>query len=224
MSDFFQNIEVDLKKATESLSDKVYRILEENILNATYPSGTSLSEGDIAIALNVSRSPVREALLRLEAAGLVERAKKGRVVTEVKKTYIEDNFELWKMVESYGIALACTRFTEEDIQAIEDALSHLAKCRNSSDALAYREANYAFHAALVLPCRNNALLSMYKTVLERVKWASHYSLEWPSEIEDSVNSHNKIFEAYLNRDAVLVERLAREHIASAAERVKHKVS
>ena len=139
MSDFFQNIEVDLKKATESLSDKVCRILEENILNAAYPSGTSLSEGDIAIALNVSRSPVREALLRLEAAGLVERAKKGRVVTEVKKNYIE--------------------------------------------------ANYAFHAALVLPCRNNALLSMYKTVLERVKWASHYSLEWPSEIEDSVNSH-----------------------------------
>ena len=224
MTEFFNGTGVNLKKDVESLSDKVYFILEKGILNATYPSGMSLGECDIAAALNVSRSPVREALLRLEAAGLVERTPRGRIVTEVKQSYIEQNFELWTMVESYGIALASTRYNDEDLKFIEAAREHMAECRELGDPIRYREANYGFHAALVQPCRNDALLAMYKTVLERVRWASHYSLELHSEIEDSVVSHNKIYAAYVDRNAALVEKLARDHIQDAVRRVKLKVT
>lgn len=223
MASYSNTVErTDLKEYSVPLSEKVYLLLEEGILNTTYPSGMSLNECEIAEALNVSRSPVREALVKLESSGLVTRTRKGRVVSEIGPDDVRHNFEAWQMVESFSAGIACKRSSEAQIQEIVAALERLSQCNAQKDIARYREANYEFHACLVRPCNNPVLLSVYQNVVNHVKWASHYSLESPAEIDDSASSHSKILAAYIARDSALVEKLVRDHIEAAAQRASQK--
>lgn len=212
----------DLKKDSESLSDKVFSILESGILNATYPSGMSLNECDIAESLNVSRSPVREALVKLESAGLAKRTKRGRVVAEIGPDDIQHSYEIWQMVESFAAARGCLLYNDTQMQAIQQAFDALVRHTQTGNVEEYRKANFEFHASLVAPCRNPYLVSFYQSAINRVKWASLYSLEEKNEIVGSVSGHREILEAYRMRLDKKVYDLISVHILNAEQRTTNK--
>lgn len=212
----------DFRIDTESLSDKVYGLLEDGILAGRFPPGMSLNEVELAEMLNVSRSPVREALFRLESAGLAKKTRRSRVVAEIDPDELQNNYQLWEMTETFGAALACRLCDEGQLREIRSALDRMTQYALAHDPENYRRANYEFHECLVKPCGNPLLVSMHRDILNRIQWATHYSLEISEDIDSSAVSHEKILSAFAHRDVALTEELLEEHIRDAARRVLSK--
>lgn len=203
---------------TESLADKVYNIIESNIINVKIPPGANLSEDNIAKSLNISRSPVREALFRLEYTGLVKKSSTGRVVAEIDKKELIDNYQAWKMTESFTAVLASKNATEEDIKKLEKTKRLLETFTDTRRLDEYRKYNYEFHAQLVAPCPNNYLINIHKNILNRVQWCYNYSISLISDMKLSTIFHEKIFEAYKNEELENLETYIKDHIQAASER------
>ena len=201
---------------------KIYSILEENIISMALLPESKLVEDNIARALGVSRSPVREALMQLENAGLVVRKTgKGRVVASFTEREVVDNYEVWEMIESYTGGLACLTATEEDFRKTEAILDQMKELSSVvGEYNNYRHLNYSFHYNMIAPCSNKVLIRMYENALKPIKWCWNLSIFWERDISRSYAEHNKLLNVYRNRDRGRYETLARRHIHDASERFR----
>lgn len=202
----------------KSLADKVYDIIENNIINLDIPPGSSLSEENIAKTLNISRSPVREALFRLECKGLVKRSSTGRIVAEITKKELIDNYQAWKMTESFTAVLASKNATEKDIEKLTKTKNLLENFTDQRMLDEYRNYNYEFHTHLVAPCPNDYLINIHENILNRVQWCYNYSISLASDMKHSTILHEKIYNAYVNKDYNSLNEYIKEHIQAASER------
>jgi len=206
----------------DPLVRKIYTLLEENIISMILPPESKLVEENIARALGVSRSPVRDALLQLENAGLVvRRPGKGRVVASFTEREVIDNYEVWEMVESYTGGLACLTATEEDFQKIEAVLDQMRQYASAEgEFAAYRHLNFRFHHNMVLPCPNKTLIRMYENALKPIKWCWNLSILWQSDRSLSLSEHEQLLDLYRKRDRERYENLVKMHIHEASERFR----
>ena len=201
---------------------KIYSLLEENIISMALLPESKLVEDNIARALGVSRSPVREALMQLENAGLVVRkAGKGRVVASFTEREVIDNYEVWEMIESYTGGLACLTATEEDFRKIGAILNQMKELSSvEGEFNNYRHLNYSFHYNMIAPCSNKALIRMYENALKPIKWCWNLSIFWQRDFSRSFDEHDELLNVYRNRDRAKYERLVRRHIHDASERFR----
>ena len=202
----------------DSLADKVYNIMEKNIISLEIPPGTNLSESDIAKSFNISRSPVREAFYKLECKGLVKKTSSGRVVSEINKKELINNYQAWKMTESFTAALASKEATEKDIETLNETKNLLENFSDQEMLSEYRKYNYDFHVQLVAPCPNDYLVKIHKNILNRVEWCYNYSISLISDMELSSFLHDKIYNAYVNKKTDKLKKHISEHIDIASER------
>jgi DNA-binding GntR family transcriptional regulator len=219
--DFLKKMAEQPPLTTDLLVHKIYSLLEENILTMSLPPDSKLVEDNIAKVLGVSRSPVREALIQLENAGLVVRKEgKGRVVAGFSEQEIIDNYQVWEMIEGFAGGLACLTATEEDFKTIEETLARMQDLSDvEGNRPEYRRLNYSFHSSMVLPCRNKLLIRMYENALKPIRWCWNLSILWQHDLDRSYSEHRLIFDAYRARERQTFERLVRQHIAEAAERM-----
>ena len=206
--------------SNESLADKVCNLLESSILNMELKPGTVLSEDEIAATLNVSRSPVREALLRLEHIGLVDKERKSRVVSSITEEKIINNYHIWAMVESYTAGLACLNATAQEMSAMREAIKEMEQSKDGGDIMNYHDLNYQFHEMLVAPCPYKRLIEQHKNALSHIRWGYNYTLMWLEDIGYSNSQHSDILNAYSERDRESVERAVREHTGNASSRLQ----
>jgi DNA-binding GntR family transcriptional regulator len=202
------------------LVNRIYSILEDNIIKMTLPPESKLTEEDIARILGVSRSPVREALMRLENSGLVVRKiGKGRVVASFTEKEVVENYEVWEMIEIFAGGLACISAQDPDYAKIEEVLSQMKRSSTTEDDFyLYRNLNYRFHSNMVNPCPNKALVRIYENALKPIDWCWNLSMLWQRTISNSYSEHEQIFDAYRRRDRTAYEKLVRQHIRDASER------
>lgn len=201
---------------------KIYSLLEENIINGALLPESKLVEENIARVLGVSRSPVREALMQLENAGLVVRKTgKGRVVASFAEREVIDNYEVWEMIESYTGGLACLTATEEDFRKIEAILHQMEELSSVEGEFSnYRHLNYSFHYHMIAPCSNRALIRMYENALKPIKWCWNLSIFWKRDFSRSYGEHDELLDVYRKRDRAMYEMLVRRHIHDASERFR----
>ena len=204
------------------LVQKIYTLLEENIINMVLLPESKLVEENIARALGVSRSPVREVLIQLENAGLVVRKTgKGRVVASFTEQELIDNYQVWEMAESYTCGLACLTATERDFLKVEAILERMKKLSGAEkDFRAYRELNYRFHSQLAAPCPNKTLIRIYENALKPIRWCWNLSLLWRRDVTRSYDEHRDLFAAYRARNRKAFERLVRKHCQAASVRFR----
>jgi DNA-binding GntR family transcriptional regulator len=204
------------------LVNKIYTLLESNIINMTLPPESKLVEENIAHVLGVSRSPVREALMRLENAGLVVRKiGKGSVVASFTEQEIIDNYEVWEMIESFAGGLACLSAKDDDYRKIEDILNQMKELTGAEgDFDAHPRLNYSLHCHMVAPCPNKALVRMYENSLKPIKWCWNLSILWQFDLPHSYTEHKQIFDIYRQRDRAEYQTLVRKHIRDASERFR----
>lgn len=203
------------------LVGKIFNILEENIIGMTLSPGTKLVEENIARALGVSRSPVREALMRLENAGLVVRqGGKGRVVVSFTEQEVIDSYEVREMIESYAGGLACLAAEEDDFRKIEDILDQMkALSGGMNDAIAYLELNYDLHYRMITPCPNKLLIRMFENALKPIKWCWNLNVTWQyGPTASAYERHRRLFDIYRTRDREAYEKAARMHVHDASVR------
>ena len=208
----------EIKAGDGSLTSRVYAVLERDILDGVYPDGTSLTESRISSELNVSRTPVREALFRLEQEGLVSIVhNKGAVVRGVSSDDIRDIYTLRMQIEGLASRWAAERGTPEQLQKMREILELERFYAQKGDVQQSRNLDSVFHAALYEASGSSPLrrtLSAYHSYIGRARERSFGHGDRPLV---SVSEHERILDAVCAHDGDLAEALTREHIKNALE-------
>ncbi|MFT2816604.1 GntR family transcriptional regulator [Leifsonia sp. A12D58] len=156
--------------AVESAAERAYAEVKGRILDRTIEGGTLLSEGEIALELGVSRTPVREAFLRLQAEGWMKLyPKRGALVREVRPREINEVLEARRLIESAAVANIAN--DADAIKRLSDRLDALIaeqeEAIRQDDLDAFAVADVAFHQAVVEAGGNSILSEVYQTLQDR---------------------------------------------------------
>lgn len=200
-----------------SAAERVYQRLKRDILEQYHAGGALLTEGEIAEATGVSRTPVRAALLRLEAEGLVALyPKRGALVLPVSAQEVEDVIEARRLVETHTAARAWLRRA-----ALGDMLVPLLEAMRSAhgdgDAAAFMLADRAFHAACVDAGGNRILTELYQRLRDRQMRIGIASMRLePERMTRALADHAALLEALRGNDETAWYALVGEHVGTAA--------
>ncbi|HBT00026.1 GntR family transcriptional regulator [Salipiger marinus] len=196
-------------------AESIFDTLVGRIVAGGMLPGEPLAEQALAEQFGVSRTPVREALHRLEQASLAERgARRAFVVRRMKAADLADLFEAVGEVESVLAALAASRMTEIERQQMLALLDEGKSC--GEDALRYGAINARFHASLKTGARNAALATTLDEMNLRTQaWRAANFQADTRRLSTSRAEHDAIAQAILARDAETARRLMRSHIASS---------
>jgi DNA-binding GntR family transcriptional regulator len=203
-----------------SLRGRVYNALRENILNGKYRPGENLIEMRLAEELNVSRTPVREAIRQLELEGLVESIpNKGVTVKGVSKKDMEDIFRIRLVLEGLAARWAAEQITDEELKELEEAYELMEFYTNKGDIDQIAKLNTRFHEVIYLASKSNVLRQILTDFQFYVKWARLESLSSPGRKEQTIKEHYDILQAFKARDVQEAEKYLTIHVEKSSKNV-----
>ena len=204
---------------TVSLADQVFEKLENDIITGVYPKGEILTEMKLVDQLGVSRTPIREALRRLEMERLIQETGKGSVVLGITLPDLEDIMNIREQVEGIAAFHAAQNATEEE----KKELQHISELQDfyysKQDLDNLQKIDDRFHDALYEVSHRTVL---HDTLLPLHRKSMRYrkiTVKHQSVQERSVNEHKKIIEAIIAGDGKLAQELMTTHIRNAKEHV-----
>ena len=207
---------------TISLADQVFERLESEILGGKYQQGDVLTEARLTEDLGVSRTPVREALRRLEQEHIVELSSRGVVILGVTEKDIQDIYAVRMEIEGMAAARAAESDNAERLTELREALELQEYYVGRHDAERIRYMDNRFHE-LVYRMSGSGVL--YDTLLPLHKKAQKFrkaSVQNESRAEKSAHEHREIFEAICAHDPHAAEKAMREHVRRAGEHIMKK--
>lgn len=199
-------------------SDRAYGAIREMIMSGELAPGDALGEEALADRCGVSRTPVRDALRRLEAEMLVTRSDTQRsFVADWSLDDVADLFELRAMLEGHAARRAAERMNDAALQTLRSCNASLRKAVTSSppDVDSFLERNREFHALILDAAGSRKLVSLLASVIEQpVVWrtAHHYGEE---ELRRSCGEHDELLAAFARRDGAWAESIMAGHIRRA---------
>ncbi len=212
-----------LRVAT-SVSHRAYEALRKSILEMDVYNpqiDLRLDEKRLAAALGVSRTPVREALARLEHEGLVRIVpRRGVYVVRKSKAEIIEMITAWAALESMAARLACARAREEEVASLRALFSPFEDGAARFRLNEYSLANLRFHQRILELGHSPLLMSMANGLLMHVRAIRGHAIGEDDRVERSIVDHMHIIEALEARDADLAERLVRDHALDLAAHVE----
>jgi DNA-binding GntR family transcriptional regulator len=189
--------------------DMVTAALRELIMHGEFHAGDSLRQRDLAERFNVSATPVREALRRLESEGLVRHSPHAGVsVVEVDYGATMENFRIRAALEGLAVELAAERVTDEDIEELEELNRQLAAHEGHQQA---DELNRRLHFRIYELAGSPLLISLLRRL-----WSSFpLGPQVVRPIDQSIEQHAAIIDALRDRDAAAASALTQQHILEA---------
>ncbi|ARP83079.1 GntR family transcriptional regulator [Bordetella genomosp. 8] len=201
--------------APPNSSDIIAKHLREAITSGTLDEGEPIRQDDVAKLFNVSKIPVREALKRLEAEGLVEfQRHRGAVVTSMSEPEIAEIFMVRAILESNAIKLSIPHMTEQTFERAEQLCDQFA---NELDVARWAELNWEFHSCLYTDAASPFLLSLIRSVNDRIERYLRLQLTLSGGKGLADHEHREILQACRNRNAELASELIKAHIQQAAQ-------
>lgn len=194
--------------------ERVHATLRERILTGVYGPGYRIVIDSLATELEVSAQPVREAVRRLEAEGLiVYRANVGAQVTPPEPGLFDSEMELLAILDGYATALAAPALTREDLDELRSINAQMSEAMQRMDPIAFGRLNQSFHETIYARCPNPPLLRMLTDVARRLdSMRRTVFVQIPYRGAESVNEHVAIIELLdTGAPSAKVERAAREH-------------
>ncbi|MGW2329366.1 GntR family transcriptional regulator [Streptomyces sp. NPDC001700] len=195
-------------------AERVYTHVKQAVLERRYEGGTLLSEGELAEAVGVSRTPVREALLRLEAEGLLKLyPKKGALVLPVSAQEIADVVETRLLVEQHAVAKAVPAGPQL-LRRLEELLEEQKGHAAAGDLAAFAVADRCFHAEIVRAAGNTILAHLYDQLRDRqLRMGVATMHAEPDRIAKNIAEHTEILQALRAGDASSAAGLVQRHIS-----------
>jgi len=194
----------------ESLKDKMVEHIYDAILNGEFKQGSQIKEAHLATKLNVSRAPIREALLELVSLGILEQiARRGVFVKEITTKDIADTYEAKGVIEGFLAANFTLHATHDDIELLDSYIMQMSDTQNSTKKVV--KIGEKFHHHYLKYAKNSVFLEALKRINKKSQilfyknWTKLYTLE---EVKDR---HQKIAEAIKTRNVKIVEDSIREH-------------
>ncbi|MBQ9887212.1 MAG: GntR family transcriptional regulator [Lachnospiraceae bacterium] len=208
------------------LRDEVFNTLRRAILNGELLPGKRLVEAALANRLGVSRTPVREAIKRLESEGLVRIIdRKGAEVAGITGEQLRDVLEVRLALEELAGELACKRMNQKNLVQLKKMNEKFVKMINdeSTSAFEIAKADAQFHSVIYDATNNKRLIQMVKDFSQQMY---RYRLEHIKELEDRqvlVREHESIIAAISARDVAMAREAIREHISMQEKAIVSKL-
>lgn len=188
-------------------------LLLDAIDRGEFGPGARLTEMDLAQRFGVSRTPVREALSRLESQGVLARdARRGMVVAALDYDQVGELYDLREVVEGLAARLAARRAAPAEIQVLRDMVE---ADRGLEDPTALAIANKKFHRQLHRASHNRYLIQMLEGMRRSLALLAGTAFASPGRAAESIAEHDAIVAALEARDEAAAEEAARQHIANA---------
>lgn len=203
-----------------NLSDQIANHLRDMIVQNELAPGDRVREREICKTLQVSRTPLREALNKLSTEGLIELIpNRGAVVTRPSAEEIADMLQVLGVLEAFAGERACELISDTEIAEIKALQYEMLAAFSRQDRLAYFKLNQKIHLTIVKAARSETLLSLHTRLnarLYRIRYQSNLKNEtWGGAVEE----HDHILEALEQRDAEKLSALLRRHLKSTWEKV-----
>ncbi|MFI9504661.1 GntR family transcriptional regulator [Nocardia sp. NPDC052566] len=192
--------------------------LSEAILNGTIRPGTSLRQEELAEVFGVSRMPVREALIQLEAKGLVRlRAGKGAIAVNIDSADIMETYGVRLIIEPAALQSSIPNLTDDDIDEIR---GHLQRMNFETDPHKLGRLNTEFHLSLCGKATNRRLLKLVKAALEEEEQIIRLHLPALGAGTLGLPDHDALVDAAAARDVAAATTILHTHLTHAAEALR----
>lgn len=201
-----------------SLDKLAYERIKDAILSFDFMPNQVLVEGELASQLKISKTPVRDALMRLEKEGLVIRIPfKGTYVSDISNQDMADTYEIRIALEGLAIRLATEFITEDDLQHLEKLMERHTEALEQRNVPKAMQINGEFHGTIINRCKNQRLVENLILLDDHLKRYRLLSIAQGLRLEKSVPEHRHIYEALNERNAQKAEAAMKEHLKSAMQ-------
>ena len=202
----------------KSLGDSVLEKLRLAVVTGELRAGERLVESRLAQTFGISRTPIREAIHKLEREGLLQRDPKGGFfVIGLTRADIEETFGIRSVLESYAARLAAKHHHEEDLVPLENKLFEYETALKAGDLAALPKLNTEFHELLYALSRSPRLIKMIDDLKTYIFRFRHVILKVEEMARISSEDHRLMLEGIRERDEKKVSALVREHILRGRE-------
>lgn len=207
-------------RGQDSLGNRIFRKLQNDILNGKYSPGDSLTEMKLSKELGVSRTPVREALKQLELEGLVKVASGSKriIVQGITEQDIEDIYTIRMMIEGLAARWAAEKITPEEAKKIKEVVEfeefYTIKGGSTGNLL---KLDSKFHDLVFQASKSKPLMHILSTFHHYVQSARGASFSTPGRAQKVFEEHRAIAQAIISKDPELAEKLTTQHVRNARD-------
>jgi DNA-binding GntR family transcriptional regulator len=207
-------------RKTVKRSDQAYFAIKERILSGKFPPGTRMLEENLSALVGFSRTPVRDALRRLETDGIIEYERHhGLVVSGFATEDVEDLFDLRVILESYGAYRAAQRCTSGDIEQLSHLANEMTRILESGpgkEALQeITRLNNQFHSLVATSSGNMRYVKMLSGLVEVGIVLRTYSRYGAKELKRSMQGHHELVDTFRARDPEWARSVMSAHLLTA---------
>lgn len=200
------------------LREVVREALRDAIIHGVLAPGERLMEFQLAEQLGVSRTPVREAIRRLELEGFVVMVpRRGTYVADLSMKDINNVFEVRMALDVLAAGLAAERITDEELEKMERMLVEISEYIKTNNMDKIVEIDSNFHDVLYQASRNDRLAGIIANLREQLTRFRTISMSYPGRLINTLEEHRCLVEAIAQRDMELAQAAAREHLENAEQ-------
>ena len=206
------------------LRDVVFNTLRKAILTGELKPGERLMEIHLANRLGVSRTPIREAIRKLELEGLVTMIpRRGAEVAQITEKSMKDVLEVRRALDALCAELACDRISEEEMGKLEEACAGFEKATRTGDTTAGAKADVALHDIIVAATGNRRLVQLVNNLAEQMYRYRFEYIKDESQHERLVEEHRIIYESIRAKDREAAAAAAKMHIDNQEKSVIRQI-
>ena len=198
-----------------TLADQVFDRLENDIFTGVYARGSILTENKLCEELGVSRTPIREALTRLEQEHIIESHSKGLVVIGITRQDALVIYEIRMRIEGLAAAMCAKNADDAQISELRDIVELQEFCAEKQDSEKVRVLDNRFHETVYRACGSAVLYDTLAPLHRKIQKFRKASVEVHGRATASAGEHRRIFEAIAARDPAAAEAAMLDHLAKA---------
>jgi|GEM_PF-73199 len=199
-----------------TVREAVYQKLRNAIIDGYFKPGDALIERILSKEMQVSRTPIREALRKLELEGLVTTVPyRGVMITELTLEDVNQIYEVHEVLHARAAVLATRFATAETLQALDRCIKEVAELLNLGETEKMIMNNRLFHNIIYEASRNIYIIQMLNNLNAKIALLRVKTLSNPERAKQNIEEHIKIYNAIKNRDEKLAEQVVTEHIRNA---------
>ena len=201
---------------TTSLADQVFEKLENDIIQGIYPRGELLTELKLVEQLGVSRTPIREALRRLEQERLIEDTGKGSRVLGITKEDLEDIMNIRQRIEGLAAYYAAKNITPDGLRELTHIVDLQEFYFSKRDKEHLRQVDDEFHDMICALSGRSVIADTLIPLMRKTRRYRRVAIDDWERTTNTMNEHRKMFEAIASGNAELAQELATQHIIHAS--------
>ncbi|MBS3784328.1 MAG: GntR family transcriptional regulator [Anaerolineae bacterium] len=202
------------------LSEKAYRLIKEKVVTLELPPSAVIDEHILMQELDLGRTPIREALQRLDSEGLVNIVpRRGTFVNDISVTDLQKIFELRIVLEGFCARLAAQRITNEQLKRMESVLQDLEQLQDG-DPQALMSIDKRFHRLLYASADNEFMADILNRLYDLSLRLWHLVLNRLDEVRHSIEQHGDVYRALKEGEGDRAEAIIQKHIVEFQQGIK----